>query len=88
MMEEHGALHSSELAKLPHDPNGLNEDIWQLTMTIRSLRDQLEEFEAECQKKITEQLCTLEGLLQWCDTLLYQSCEIYSRSAKEEDGPK
>lgn len=85
-MEERGALHSSELAKLTHDPDDRNEDIWQLTMTIRSLREQLEEFEEECQRKVNEQLCTLEGLLQWCDDLLYRSCELYSRRAKEESG--
>ena len=85
MMEEHGALHSSELAKLPHDPDDRNEDIWQLIIEVRSLREQLEEFEAECQRKVNEQFCTLEGLLQWCDNLLYQSCETYNRRAKEEN---
>lgn len=83
-MKDKGALHSSELAKLPRDPDDRNEDIWQLTMTIRSLREQLEEFEAECQRKVNEQLCTLEGLLKWCDSLLYQSCELYSKRAKED----
>lgn len=84
-MEDYGALHSSELAKLPHDPDGRNEDIWQLITAVRSLREQLEEFEAECQRKVNEQFCTLEGLLQWCDDLLYQSCELYNRRAKEEN---
>jgi hypothetical protein len=44
----------------------------------------MEEFEAECQRKVNEQLCTLEGLLHWCDHLLYQSCELYS--AREKGG--
>jgi len=83
-MKDKGALHSGELAELPRDPDDRNEDIWQLTMTIRSLREQLEEFEAECQRKVNEQLCTLEGLLKWCDSLLYQSCELYSKRAKED----
>lgn len=83
-MKNQGALHSGELAKLPRDPDDRNEDIWQLAMTIRSLREQLEEFEAECQRKVNEQLCTLEGLLKWCDSLLYQSCELYSKRAKED----
>lgn len=83
-MKNQGALHSSELAKLPRDPDDRNEDIWQLTMTIRSLREQLEEFEAECQRKVNEQLCTLEGLLKWCDCLLYQSSELYCKRAKED----
>lgn len=83
-MSEQGALHSSELAKLPHDPNDRNEDIWQLTMAIRSLRDQMEEFEAECQRTVNEQLCTLEGLLSWCDSLLYQSSELYCKRSKED----
>lgn len=82
-MKEQGALHSSELAKLPHDPGDQNEDIWQLTMAVRSLREQMEKFEAECQRKVNEQLCTLEGLLRWCDCLLYQASELYCKRSKE-----
>lgn len=85
-MNEQGALHSSELAKLSPDPDDRNDDIWQLTMAVRSMREQLEVFEAECQRKANEQLCTLEGLLQWCDSLLYQSCELYNRRAQEDNG--
>ena len=72
ILEEQSALHSSQLAELPHDPADPN------------LREQMEEFEAECQRKVNEQLCTLEGLLHWCDHLLYQSCELYS--AREKGG--
>lgn len=88
-MEEQSALHSSQLSKLPQDPDAPNRDIWELLIAIRSLREQLEEFETGCQRKINEQLCTLEGLLHWCDHLLYQSCKLYSTRARErEDAPE
>ena len=45
-VEETSALHSSELLKLPHDPSDPNEDIWQLSLQIRMLREQMGEFEA------------------------------------------
>lgn len=83
MMEEQSALHSEELVKRPREPKEQNEDIWQLTMAIRSLREQMEEFERECQRKISEQMCTLEGLLRWCDYLLYQSCKLSSKRSEE-----
>lgn len=87
-MERQSALHTSELAKLPHDPDDPNEDLWELTMQVRSLREQLDAFEAECQQRINEQLCTLDGLLSWCDHLLYMSCELYSKRSKEKDIPE
>lgn len=83
-MTETSGLHSSELAKLPHDPNDPNEDIWELTMVIRILREQMEDFEKEWKEKLEQQMATLEGLLYWCDSLLYQSCELYSRRAQEK----
>ncbi len=84
ILEEQSALHSSQLAELPHDPADPNNDLWELIIAVRSLREQMEEFEAECQRKVNEQLCTLEGLLHWCNHLLYQSCELYS--AREKGG--
>ena len=38
-------MRSSELMKLPHDPSDPNEDIWQLSLEIRTLREQMEEIE-------------------------------------------
>ena len=81
--KETGTLHSSELMKLPHDPSDPNEDIWQLSLQIRALREQMDEYEIGLHKVINEQMCMLEGLLNWCDSLLYQSCELYSRRARE-----
>lgn len=83
-MTDNSGLHSSELAKLPPDPDDPNEDIWELTMMVRSLREQMEDFEKECEGKLEQQMVTLEGLLYWCDSLLYQSCELYSRRAQGE----
>jgi len=87
MHRELGALHSSELMKLPHDPSDENDDIWQFSLQVRCLREQMIEFEEDLHKTINEQLCTLDGLLSWCDSLLYQSCELYtkrSESAKKD----
>lgn len=39
-IEEVSALHSDELIKLPHDPSDLKDDIWQLSLQIRILREQ------------------------------------------------
>lgn len=83
-MRERSALHSSELRKVPVDPSEPNDDIWQLMAQARSLRDQLEEFQEECQRKFSEQMCTLDGLMHWCDSLLYLSGKIYNGQAKEE----
>ena len=80
--KETGALRSGELMKLPHDPSDPNEDIWQLSLQIRTLREQLNEYETGLHRAIDEQMCILEGLLNWCDSLLYQSCELYSRRAE------
>lgn len=78
-MKEISALHSSELMKLPYDSTDPNDDLWQLGLEIRSLREQLEEFEADCRR----QMAVLEGLLHWCDDLLYQTCELYCRRREE-----
>ena len=83
-VRKENALCSSELMKLPPDPDSQNEDIWELSLQVRSLREQLEEFEKVCEQKFTEQMCTLEGLLTWCDSLLYQSCELYCKRSKIE----
>ena len=83
-MRERSALHSSELRKVPVDPSEPNDDIWQLMAQARSLRDQLEEFQEECQRKFSEQMCTLDGLIRWCDGLLYLSGKIYSEQTREK----
>lgn len=75
----------TQQSKLPQDPDDPNHDIWELLIAVRSLREQLKEFETGFQRKINEQLCTLEGLLYWCDHLLYQSCKLYSTHAREKE---
>ena len=49
------------------------------------LREQMGEFEAGLHRTINEQMSVLEGLLCWCDSLLYQSCALY---AKKTDSPE
>jgi len=87
-MKEQSALHSSELAKLSHDPDDPNNDIWELMVLARSLQEQMEEFQEECQKKLNEQMCTLDGLMNWCDSLLYQAGELYSKRSQNKDIPE
>lgn len=83
-MREQGALHSSELKEIPVDPSEPDYDIWQLIIQTRSLKDQLEEFQEACQRKFSEQMCTLDGLIRWCDGLLYLSGKIYSEQTREK----
>ena len=82
-------MRSSELMKLPHDPSDPNEDIWQLSLEIRTLREQMEESEEGFHRAISEQICILEGLLSWYDSLLYQSCDLYcKRERRENNSPE
>ena len=85
-VEETSALHSSELMKLPRDPSDPNEDIWQLSLQIRMLREQMGEFEAGLYRTIDEQMSVLEGLLCWCDSLLYESCALYVKKTDSPEG--
>lgn len=87
-MKEQSALHSSELKKVPADPSEPNDEVWQLMVQARSLKDQLEEFQEECQRKFCEQMGTLDGLMHWCDSLLYLSGRIYNGQAREEKTPE
>lgn len=87
-MKETEALHSSELMKLPHDPSDANDDLWQLMVQVRSLKDQLEKFQEECTRKFSEQMCTLDGLMHWCDGLLYLASEDCNKRAGEEKTPE
>lgn len=88
-IEEVSALHSNELIKLPHDPSDLKDDIWQLSLQIRILREQVDDFKEDYEKLVNQQLCILEALLSWCDSLLYQSCELYCKHSKiENDTPE
>lgn len=87
-MQEQSALHSSELKKVPADPSEPGYDLWQLMVQARSLKDQMEEFQEECQQKFSEQMCTLDGLMHWCDSLLYLSGKIYSEQAREKGTPE
>lgn len=83
-MKKTGALRSEELMKLSHDPSDPNEDIWQLSLQIRALWEQLDEYETGLHRVIDEQMCILEGLLNWCDSLLYQSCALYCKREKND----
>jgi len=76
------ALHSSELMKLPHDPSDKDDDIWQFIVQMACLREQMDDFEEDLRRAINEQLCTLEGLMNWCDSLLCQSCELYAKRSE------
>ena len=51
-MEEVSALHSNELIKLPHDPSDLKDDIWQLSLQIRILREQVDDFKEDYGKLV------------------------------------
>lgn len=84
-MENKKTLRGSETVR---DLDGQTEDLRQLMLLIRSFREQLEDFEKECHKKINEQMCTLEGLLSWCDDLLSRSSELYREHTQENDIPE
>lgn len=87
-MKEQSALHSSELEKMTVDSSAPSADLWRLLTQVRNLKDQLEEFQEECQRKFSEQMCTLDGLMHWCDGLLYLAAESYSKRAREEKTPE
>jgi len=69
-----------------HDPSDENDDIWQLMIQIVYLREQMEEFEEEERHaELNERLCTLEGLLYWCDDLVWRSHELYTRRSESAE---
>ena len=77
---------SSELAKPPSGPDGSDGDIRKLMMEIRYMREQMADFEKEYRSNIGRQTGILEGLLKWCDYLLYRSikrCERHEKGTPE-----
>lgn len=83
-MQERSAPQGSELKRVSMDLSEPGHDIWQLMIQTRSLKDQLNDFESDCKRAFSEQMSTLDGLMRWCDYLLYLSSEIYSKRAREE----
>lgn len=85
IIEETSSLHSSELAKLGSDPEDPGDEIWRLSLLIRMMKEQLDKFTEECRGELSlENICFLEGIQDWCDNMLYESCEMYSRKGRKK----
>ena len=83
--EEVSALHSSELEKLGSDPKDPGDELWRLSIRIRILKEQLDEFAQRCCEELSlENVCFLEGIQCWCDDILYECCEMYCKKSREE----
>lgn len=75
------SIHENEL--------DVNDGIWCLSQSIRVFREAMIEFETETRRWINEQMCTLEGLILACDSLLYDVCGLYcDRAGAEDDTPE
>lgn len=84
MKDEESALHSSELLKLSSDPKDPGDEIWRLSLQLRFLKEELDIFARRSRKELSlESICFLEAIQSWCDSMLYESCEMYCKKSME-----
>lgn len=82
--KEQSALHSSELVRLGSDPKDPGDEIWRLSLQLRFLKEELDVFAWRCRKELSlESICLLEVIQSLCDSMLYESCEMYCKKSME-----